>query len=230
MTRRIVLSFLLVTFLLLAGCASTRSDFDRVRERDTVEAYESFIQKHPESELTAEARRRLQVLIAEREREKQEWKRNVRQDNDRLRTLLNSYKVDSTNVVEFREDGWSVADAWVGRLGLVGYQKRGAEKIFILGRVGMPFLERIREDLGGDFDQFYVIFARVAESHWSYVLDDDDLGTGTAVMPTGRFHSDDLRDALVFERGLVFRGDVLVEVNDQDLEALYGQFVQDSRR
>lgn len=66
-TQRIFLTRLLVIFSLLifiVGCASVSSLYNKARELNTIEAYEEFIQKYPDSELANEAKKRIEELEA----------------------------------------------------------------------------------------------------------------------------------------------------------------------
>jgi hypothetical protein len=59
------ISKLLITFtamVLIVGCASVESHYKETRELDTIEAYEEFIQKYPDSEFANEAKKRLEHL------------------------------------------------------------------------------------------------------------------------------------------------------------------------
>jgi hypothetical protein len=52
---------------MLAACSGERRDWRSAEAADTVEAYDQFIERHPESELAEQARARLAQLTEERE-------------------------------------------------------------------------------------------------------------------------------------------------------------------
>jgi len=62
---------ILIIALVLAGCATTKGDWEKAQRLNTIEAYQEFIQKHPQSKLTREAKRRIQAL---------DWRRTKRLD------------------------------------------------------------------------------------------------------------------------------------------------------
>lgn len=62
--------------LLMGGCSREQQDWRSAESTDTVEAYDRFIQKHPESELTTQARARVAQLGEERD-----WQRAGSADN-----------------------------------------------------------------------------------------------------------------------------------------------------
>lgn len=66
-TRKTYATKLLIIFgliLLIVGCASVASHYSEVREIDTIEAYEEFIQKYPDSEFSNEAKEQIDELSA----------------------------------------------------------------------------------------------------------------------------------------------------------------------
>ena len=62
--KNLSVKMLLIIFLtvIIAGCTSMLSRYDNVKEIDTIEAYEEFIQKYPDSEFTIEASKRIEEL------------------------------------------------------------------------------------------------------------------------------------------------------------------------
>ena len=59
-----VKTFLILLFaLLLTGCATTKGDWEKANRLNTAEAYEEFLRKHPESEFTEEAKKRIPAWI-----------------------------------------------------------------------------------------------------------------------------------------------------------------------
>jgi cell division septation protein DedD len=74
-TRSVVASMLLLALplallLILPGCSAEKSDWQSAQSADTVEAYEQFISKHPQSALASEARERTKQLAEEKDWEK----------------------------------------------------------------------------------------------------------------------------------------------------------------
>lgn len=69
----VIAAFALV---LVCGCSREQQDWRSAESTDTVEAYDQFIQKHPESELTTQARARVAQLGEERD-----WQRAGSADN-----------------------------------------------------------------------------------------------------------------------------------------------------
>jgi len=66
-TQRIFFARLLIIFCLIpfiVGCASVSYLYNKARELDTIEAYEEFIQKYPDSKLANEAKKRIEELEA----------------------------------------------------------------------------------------------------------------------------------------------------------------------
>lgn len=55
-------SICLLATLLLVGCSSTQSDWEQARTRDTVAAYRTFLDKHPNTAQAVQARNRIQAL------------------------------------------------------------------------------------------------------------------------------------------------------------------------
>ncbi len=53
--------------LLIGGCSREQQDWRSAEAADTVESYDQFIQRHPESELTTQARSRVSQLEEERD-------------------------------------------------------------------------------------------------------------------------------------------------------------------
>lgn len=60
----------LVLPLTITGCSAEKSDWQSAQSADTVEAYEQFISKHPQSTLAGEARERTKQLAEEKDWEK----------------------------------------------------------------------------------------------------------------------------------------------------------------
>lgn len=56
-----------VALVLLAGCSRERLDWKSAEAADTLEAYDNFIQRHPDSTLAAQARARVAQLEEERD-------------------------------------------------------------------------------------------------------------------------------------------------------------------
>ena len=65
------ITILFLCFLLTA-CATMRNDWERALSLDNSKAYEEFLSKHPESEYSAEARKRLEIV--EQKRIENAWK------------------------------------------------------------------------------------------------------------------------------------------------------------
>lgn len=53
-----------LTALLVTGCATTKKDFEQALAAHTITAYEAFLQKHPTSQYSGQARQRLAALEA----------------------------------------------------------------------------------------------------------------------------------------------------------------------
>jgi len=52
----------LVVFSAVTGCSSPERDWNAAAKQDSVQAYEAFLKKHPESEFSPQARERLETL------------------------------------------------------------------------------------------------------------------------------------------------------------------------
>ncbi|HZO23997.1 MAG TPA: SPOR domain-containing protein [Steroidobacteraceae bacterium] len=66
-TIRTKLAAIVVLALLIAGCSREQQDWRAAEAADTIEAYDQFVQRHPESELVTEARTRVAQLGEERD-------------------------------------------------------------------------------------------------------------------------------------------------------------------
>lgn len=53
----------LIVFSALTGCSSPERDWNAAAKQDSVQAYEAFLRKHPESEFSPRARERLETLV-----------------------------------------------------------------------------------------------------------------------------------------------------------------------
>ena len=55
---------LLIGFLILglAGCATTKRDWEKTQTADTVSAYQEFLSKHPQTEFSGQANTRIEQL------------------------------------------------------------------------------------------------------------------------------------------------------------------------
>jgi len=65
-TNGLHLGIFLLCTVLITGCASTQGHWQKTQKSDTIWAYEEFLTKHPESEFTDEAKRRIEKLTWER--------------------------------------------------------------------------------------------------------------------------------------------------------------------
>jgi len=63
LTKMFVISVLI---FIMVGCASMLSRYNKVKEIDTIEAYEEFIQKYPDSEFAKEAKKSIEELKYEK--------------------------------------------------------------------------------------------------------------------------------------------------------------------
>ncbi len=73
--------------LLIGGCSREQQDWRSAEAADTIESYEQFIQRHPDSELTTQARSRVAQLGEERD-----WERAASADNvDAYRQFLEDH-------------------------------------------------------------------------------------------------------------------------------------------
>jgi len=73
--------------LLIGGCSREQQDWRSAEAADTIESYDQFIQRHPESELASQARTRVAQLGEERD-----WQRAGSADNvDAYREFLNEH-------------------------------------------------------------------------------------------------------------------------------------------
>lgn len=70
MERQPYLSALVILFLLVlaAGCSTSEKDWQKAEKLNTIEAYEAFLQKHPQGQLADSARQEIEEL---------EWRRTV---------------------------------------------------------------------------------------------------------------------------------------------------------
>jgi SPOR domain len=66
-TFRAATAALLAAGLALAACSSEQQDWRSAEAADTTEAYARFIEQHPDSELTRQARERVQQITVERD-------------------------------------------------------------------------------------------------------------------------------------------------------------------
>ena len=57
-------------YAILFGCASEKSDFSKAEKENSIEAYETFLKRHPQGEYTELAERRLDTLAFRFAREK----------------------------------------------------------------------------------------------------------------------------------------------------------------
>jgi hypothetical protein len=61
-TSIVVTAVASIVLLLLAGCGVDKKDWEKARRANTIVAYEEFLQKHPKSDFSKEARTRLEKL------------------------------------------------------------------------------------------------------------------------------------------------------------------------
>ena len=64
-----MISLLVGQLLFLVGCATPKKDWEKAQRLNTIEAYEEFLQKHPDSEFAYEAKHKIEELAWERAKE-----------------------------------------------------------------------------------------------------------------------------------------------------------------
>ena len=85
----LVLLFVLLSF----GCASTKNAFDHAKAKDSIIAYENFLSKHPNSEYSSDAKKRLSEL------------KNIEAERStKIKSILSSYKVGHTTFAQYKND------------------------------------------------------------------------------------------------------------------------------
>ncbi|MCU4137430.1 MAG: hypothetical protein MW689_001001 [Thermodesulfobacteria bacterium] len=55
--------------VVLVGCATPKKNWEKAQRLNTIEAYQEFLQKHPNSEFAYEAKRKIEELAWERTKE-----------------------------------------------------------------------------------------------------------------------------------------------------------------
>ena len=65
-----MISLLVGQLLFLVGCATPKKDWEKAQRLNTIEAYEEFLQKHPDSEFAYEAKHKIEELAWEKVRQK----------------------------------------------------------------------------------------------------------------------------------------------------------------
>jgi len=68
--QKVVLGLCCAVVLALSGCSRQQSDWQKTRETNTADAYESFLKKYPTGEFTAQAQARVKELYEERDWQK----------------------------------------------------------------------------------------------------------------------------------------------------------------
>jgi cell division protein FtsN len=68
--QKVVLGLCCAVVLVLSGCSRQQSDWQKTRETNTADAYESFLKKYPTGEFTAQAQARVKELYEERDWQK----------------------------------------------------------------------------------------------------------------------------------------------------------------
>ena len=57
-----MISLLVGQLLFLVGCATPKKDWEKAQRLNTIEAYEEFLQKHPDSEFAYKAKRKIEEI------------------------------------------------------------------------------------------------------------------------------------------------------------------------
>ena len=122
MRNRIFVSYfstLLFLVLVVGGCATTKGDWEKAQNFDTIEAYQTFLQKNPESEFTAYAKRRIERLKWEnaqrrysiesyeeflREHPQSEFKEQAKEKIEQIRAANDVTKQEQELLVEVKKE------------------------------------------------------------------------------------------------------------------------------
>ena len=156
----------------LSGCSTTKSDYKSVRNADTIQAYQGFLSRHPTGEFADSAKQRigaLQVQEQQRERELREIKKQMAQDEQRIKNNWRQLRMGMTVTEvekllgELKYPTWSWTMGFSGRgdmLGLVAGQKNAAN-------VTSSTLTYIH-------DNFRLEFHESLLARWSSSVDHDD--------------------------------------------------------
>lgn len=105
---RIVVTAFALFFVMLAGCSRDQSDWRSAQAADTVESYNQFLAKHPESQLAPQARERVAQLS-----EEQKWRDAATADSiEAYREFLAQYPNGKwSKEAQIRIDNFAVTGA-----------------------------------------------------------------------------------------------------------------------
>jgi outer membrane protein assembly factor BamD (BamD/ComL family) len=144
--------FFVLLIVIMFGCASIAHDWNRTSQVNTIESYQSFLNRHPESQFTNEAKNRLSLL-----KEKQaEYARKVAEEKKRVLAVINNYNIGSTTYADFNRD----KSAGLFEIGEMRYEQmwdaKGTQGTFATETVvlyGRPFCTLVFKINDFDFKQ-----------------------------------------------------------------------------
>lgn len=102
--KHLGLAVVSVTMIVLAGCESAQTAFDRARQTDSVQGYRQFIERYPNSAYTEEARQRSAELEAEFLAQEATRIAEGRKADELAMARLRSYQVGVTTLSDVFKD------------------------------------------------------------------------------------------------------------------------------
>ena len=180
----IVSVILLVSILI--GCASTKKDFKKANDENTISAYVEFIKKHPDSEQARIADKR---IIELKKIEDEKFKRSEQARKEAIEKIQD-YEVGVLTEDQFFNDGWNTGDPDIGRVGVVQMITTTTRTVIVLGTCRSCYCEQCQK-IG-------VNFIKTARSlntgiRYNYVMRDTKNGNDIT----------DYICRLVFKKGLL---------------------------
>ena len=152
MKNLILISLILVSSL---SCYSQTEEWNKTLKINTVEEYQKFLDKYPESEYSDEAKHKIILLepvkseminsMSEYENFIKNHPNNefdtyaenwiITNEQTRLNSLkkIKTYTAGVTTMQKFFGDGWNAKDPWMGQIGIVMFKKTPQESVYVLG-------------------------------------------------------------------------------------------------
>ena len=151
--KKLILISAMMVFSLI--CFSQTGKWNKTLKKNTIEEYQKFLDKYPESEYSDEAKQNLIKL----EFNKAEYKYSISAYEEFIKkypnnefatdaeswilakqqTRINSlnkikdYTVGVTTIQTFGRDGWNAEDPWMGEIGIVRLKKTPQKSEYVLG-------------------------------------------------------------------------------------------------